>query len=597
MTSQNLRVATWVPPGVQPTIGQMIGVSALSPLDTEFTTPAFPEAPQDAKLYGRKDAAWALVPPLPFAADAPANTNTYGRLNGAWAIINKATVGLQSADNTSDLNKPLSIATQAALDTKTEEAPNDGKQYARQSKAWSQVVNPVFLTVDDNVPAAFKIGDRWIRPETGQEAVRVPTIDGAGAWLAPAGAADETLTPILLNNGTVAAPALAWAAQPDFGWSRSGPSSRYFNSNGVTVEALDSSGAAGTSLNIFPRTPGSSSLVAYAGPPLAAVNQLASLSMSSVAANLTVTSTGAAPARLPFNITSSKVSTLDRVEIHADATADATLILDKKAGTTTNSIYGHRAGVQRWVMQLGDGNAETGGNAGSHFAVYRYNDAGVINNSPVMMLNRTDGSVNLAGVLNVTGQLNATGQINAAGNIVGQSFIGTPGQAIGWSGTVNTGGAIYQMLSYGDPGYGAAMYVRNIHVPGSWAGVEIQAASASYSHRIDGNAYASGSWVSSSDARLKTNETPLVDVLAKLSMLRAYEYDREDLTNYDGTHPRHIGLIAQDVEAVFPLAVHRTPATEDEPEPLRYLNYNAVAAVLVDAINLLSARMAALEAA
>ena len=76
MPSQNLRVATWVPPGVVPVLGQMIGVSQVSPvLDTEFTTPAVPEAPEDAKLYGRKDAAWALVPPLPFAADAPANTN------------------------------------------------------------------------------------------------------------------------------------------------------------------------------------------------------------------------------------------------------------------------------------------------------------------------------------------------------------------------------------------------------------------------------------------------------------------------------------------------------------------------------------------
>ena len=83
----------------------------------------------------------------------------------------------------------------------------------------------------------------------------------------------------------------------------------------------------------------------------------------------------------------------------------------------------------------------------------------------------------------------------------------------------------------------------------------------------------------------------------KLAQLRAYEYDREDLTEYDGSHPRHIGLIAQEVQAVFPLAVSQSPATESDPEPIRYLSYHSVTAALVDAVNLLNARLAAVEAA
>ena len=48
----------------------------------------------------------------------------------------KADVGLSDVDNTSDLDKPISTATQTALDGKVEEAPNDGQAYVRQSESW-----------------------------------------------------------------------------------------------------------------------------------------------------------------------------------------------------------------------------------------------------------------------------------------------------------------------------------------------------------------------------------------------------------------------------------------------------------------------------
>lgn len=39
-----------------------------------------------------------------------------------WETLTKHTVGLSNVDNTSDLNKPISIATQSALDTKVNSA-------------------------------------------------------------------------------------------------------------------------------------------------------------------------------------------------------------------------------------------------------------------------------------------------------------------------------------------------------------------------------------------------------------------------------------------------------------------------------------------
>jgi hypothetical protein len=41
-----------------------------------------------------------------------------------------------------------------------------------------------------------------------------------------------------------------------------------------------------------------------------------------------------------------------------------------------NYIYGWRNGQVRWLMQVGDGAAESGGNGGSNLAIHRYSDAG-----------------------------------------------------------------------------------------------------------------------------------------------------------------------------------------------------------------------------
>jgi hypothetical protein len=49
-------------------------------------------------------------------AGAPGTVEQYWRGDESWATLDKAAVGLGNVDNTSDLNKPISTATQAALD-------------------------------------------------------------------------------------------------------------------------------------------------------------------------------------------------------------------------------------------------------------------------------------------------------------------------------------------------------------------------------------------------------------------------------------------------------------------------------------------------
>jgi hypothetical protein len=97
-------------PAQTPAVGDGVKVTALGPPETTAWTPAFPEAPNDAKLYTRQSKAWVADP---IQADAP-DTNAYARKNGAWVNLS-ATTG-------------------------PPEAPTDGQTYGRANLAWTPVV-------------------------------------------------------------------------------------------------------------------------------------------------------------------------------------------------------------------------------------------------------------------------------------------------------------------------------------------------------------------------------------------------------------------------------------------------------------------------
>jgi len=69
-----------------------------------------------------------------------------------------------------------------------------------------------------------------------------------------------------------------------------------------------------------------------------------------------------------------------------------TLILNKTVVANGNPILGETNGVMRWAIQIGDGTAEAGSNAGSLFAVSRYTDAGAFIDSPIL-ISRATGQI------------------------------------------------------------------------------------------------------------------------------------------------------------------------------------------------------------
>ena len=93
-----------------------------------------------------------------------------------------------------------------------------------------------------------------------------------------------------------------------------------------------------------------------------------------------------------------------------DLTVEATLAIDGSATasgtgyltingapTKGQDIVGSVGGLNRWLIALGNGAAETGSNVGSDFGIYNYNDAGAML-SAALSIERSTGTVTMTGL-------------------------------------------------------------------------------------------------------------------------------------------------------------------------------------------------------
>lgn len=99
-----------------------------------------------------------------------------------------------------------------------------------------------------------------------------------------------------------------------------------------------------------------------------------------------------------------------------------------------------------------------------------------------------------------------------------------------------------------------------------------------------------------SDARLKTDVQPLTGVLDKLASIRGVSFEWNDLSKSQGLSKgkKQIGVIAQELEAVYPELVARSG-----DQDYRAVDYNKLTTILIEAIKELRseshARMSKLE--
>jgi hypothetical protein len=98
------------------------------------------------------------------------------------------------------------------------------------------------------------------------------------------------------------------------------------------------------------------------------------------------------------------------------------------------------------------------------------------------------------------------------------------------------------------------------------------------------------SFPTTSDAKYKTNITPLTNVLGRLNKLRAIAFSWNGLSEPQdhGAERKEIGVIAQELEAVFPELV----TTSDEG--YKAVEYGRFSAVLLEAVKELTAKVEAL---
>jgi hypothetical protein len=106
-----------------------------------------------------------------------------------------------------------------------------------------------------------------------------------------------------------------------------------------------------------------------------------------------------------------------------------------------------------------------------------------------------------------------------------------------------------------------------------------------------GNISSTGGTCCASDGRLKQNVAPLTRCLEKVQQLQGVSYDwrREEFPEMAFTERKQIGLIAQDVEEVFPEAV----ITRDDG--YKALAYDKLTAVLVEALKEQQAQIESLK--
>ena len=229
------------------------------------------------------------------------------------------------------------------------------------------------------------------------------------------------------------------------------------------------------------------------------------------------------------------------------------------------------------------GNAYTSSSLGSGGSIYSANDIYTTGSDDDLWLG-TSAQTSSRMRLYATGDLIANGTINAYDIRINGSVIGGGG---GGAGNITGGGTANYIPRWTNASHlGNSLISQSssvVYIGSSSSGLGVYTNGSIYDINEDkltvldalnvtGNNVTAKAFVYWSDARLKDNITVLKDSLAKVKQLEGVTFDWKD----SGKHT--IGLIAQDVEEVFPEAV------SGEGEDFRYLEYGSLIAPIIESI-------------
>ena len=180
-------------------------------------------------------------------------------------------------------------------------------------------------------------------------------------------------------------------------------------------------------------------------------------------------------------------------------------------------------------------------------------------------------------------RVTAGGDLISTGNTRVYGFLG-----------VHAGGGINELWPLYVHGSGYItedVNVGNTLWTGGHVGINGSGAHVTYALRVAGSAYATGSWIAS-DLKFKKDIVTLKEPSRKLMDLRGvrYHWRKEDFPEQEFDDRLQYGLIAQEVEAVFPELVK----TDDNGD--KAVNYDGLIPFLLEAIKEQQQRIEQLEA-
>lgn len=267
------------------------------------------------------------------------------------------------------------------------------------------------------------------------------------------------------------------------------------------------------------------------------------------------------------------------------------------------SIYGTKAGSKRWGILLGDGSPESGGNTGSAFSIWRYDDNGNLITS-LLTINRDNGQLFInSGLITLDGSATSgssrinlvKGPTNDVADI--RSEVGGVGLWLMQMGDATADDFV--LHSYNASGIAGYVY---------WI---LKSNGALYYQSDLTYKPAGGEWQASSDARIKTvtgdYDTGL-DAIKQLmpvrytyngnETLRSPEEDTKQSPHAQVVGQEFIGLVAQEAEGPMPEMIKQTSGYIDgvAVDDMRTMDGGIIKYALINAVKELALRVETLEA-
>lgn len=278
--------------------------------------------------------------------------------------------------------------------------------------------------------------------------------------------------------------------------------------------------------------------------------------------------------------------------------ANPVISLNKPTSGQSNLLSGMFVGMTRWAVNLGDGSNEGGANAGSNFAIQRYDDAGALIDSP-LAINRATGLISAIRLSASSTPAKGTALV-ASNGVQSASFATSDNYAMKLGGPAQITG---DLLVQGNLNGGSSTILTIPDVYSTTAG----AAANVYVYSSGRLARATGS-----TAEIKGGVEPLWDAIGDLLLQFKPIFYRYTVKTIEPSSWSWYGLTAEDVAELDPRFANwdqglvykdGVPSIEDGEIKLedgaspQSINWPAVTTALINLVQRLERRVAALEGA